>query len=161
MFEITTDEDVFKKFWQNDAEKMPAYFQNGTHAFETCWDDFKGFCEQCDRIYLIDNVALLYVERRGQHANIHFSLVRGETIDIADLIKIRGELFKDFEMIFGWIGSKNRGLKQIIEQCGFHYDGFYMLKGQSHGKVLEWQCYSIRKHELFSRKSNESLVTFV
>ncbi len=145
MFKRTTDEEVFKRFWNNDATATPQHFQDATHSWNTDWEDFLGFCEQCERVYLIDDSALVYVENVNGNANVHLSVMRGHTIQIEDCRAIRDALLRDYRMIFGWCGQKNRGLRKILEACGLRYYGFEMIHGWSHGKPLIWQCYSLTK----------------
>ncbi len=147
-YQITNDEQLFKRVWTSERDDVPRFFSDGSHTKTTSWADFKGFCEQCDRTYSLNGQGILYVERIGYNANIHFSLIRGEKVELNDLISIRDEIFQDFELIFGWVGLHNRPLKRLIESCGLRYDGFRMYYGESHGRLLEWRCYSLAKNSI-------------
>lgn len=143
MYVRCREKKVWKKFWEDEKANTPKFLNAGSQAWHTSWEDFEGFCEQCADIFLIDDVALVYVERIGDNANVHFSVLRGHGVEMDDLLNIRGELALEYKMVFGWCGSKNFGLKKILESCGLRYYGFKMLKGYCHGKPLEWDCYSL------------------
>lgn len=145
-FQLTRDENLFRQFYE-DEKTLPKWFQDGANNWGVTWDDFKAFCDKCERIYSTDN-ALVYVERISQNANLHFSLLRGSNVRIADLGAIRDELLADYDMLFAYVGSHNRGLKRIVEQCGMTANGLEMRKGESHGKVLVWHCYVVTKNVL-------------
>ena len=142
MFYITTDTEIFKKFWENDSTAMPRWFQDGVKTWDTSLEDFLGFCDDCERVYVMDDVALLYVQKIGDSANIHFSLLRGEMPSQETQIAVRDDIYKSYDRIFGWCGSRNRGLKKILEFVGLTFNGFKMWHGTSHDQVLEWHCYA-------------------
>ena len=141
MYVQTRDEEVLKQFWIDETTNTPRHFQDGINAWRTSWEDFKGFCDNAERIYLIDNSALLYVERIDDKANIHFSLLRGKKVDIADLISIRDELLKDCICIFGYAGKHSWGLKRLLRECGLEHHGVEMLKGRYKNRVMTWQLF--------------------
>ncbi len=139
---------------------MPQWYNDGTGSWHTSWEDFLAYCQNCWRIYEVDNVALIYVQRFGDKANIHFSLLRGSKVDfLKELIDIRNDLLLEVELLFGFVGRHNPGLKRIIEQVGFSWKGFSMILGESHGRVLHWRCYSVHQDQLFIRKNVKSLLT--
>lgn len=146
MFEITNDTELFRQFWLNERDRSPRWMADGNETWGCSWDDFKGFAAQCERVYGLDNTALLYVERIGNNANIHISILRGYGVNIPDLLEIRSELLQDYEMIFAWVGSHNRGLKRIVENCGLTFTGFKMYHGFTRKRLFEWHCYSIEKN---------------
>ncbi len=146
MFSRTTDTDIFRQFWKDEQANEPEFFKAASKAWTETEEDFLAFCNRCDRIYLIDDVALLYVERANTHANIHFSVIRGQKVKTEDLLAIRAELFKDFTAIFGWCPRKNWGLKKILKACGFSYYGFSMLHGFYRGRPLEWDCFAVSSY---------------
>lgn len=145
MYALTNDKQVFKQFWADERDNTPRWVNDGSHTWTCTEQDFLAFCDNAERIYLIDECALLYIERIDDKANIHFSLLRGAKVNVPDLIEIRGELFQDYAFIFGYAEVHNRGLKQILRKCGFEHRGITMLKGSSHNKVLEWQLFIIGK----------------
>lgn len=145
MYYPTQDLQLFEEFWREEVERMPRWWQDSTNALKTTWDDFQDFCSNMWKIWSVDDVALVYTEKIGNHANIHFSMKRGAKIDIQDLIGIRDELLKDFRLIFGWSATKNKGLCRILEDCGFKWDGLTMLYGESRGKVFEYKCYTYKR----------------
>lgn len=157
MYERCTDEEVFKRFWKNDATDTPKHFQASTRSFDTSWEDYLAFCLACERVYLLDDVALLYIERVGDNANIHFSLIRGERVDVNDLLAIRNALFKDYQIIYGWCGNRNKGLRQMLEACGLKWRGFTMHNTYYRGRVMAWHCHSLSRQE-FSLLSDKMLV---
>lgn len=144
---ITADENIWKKFWYDEQTSLPISFKDASNVWHTTEEDFLGFCKQCWRVYELDNVALLFVEKMNKSANIHFSILRGNEAKplIPDFIKIRDELFGDIEMIFGWAWARNKGLQRILESVGFKFHGFEMYHGHSRGRVLEWKCFSVDK----------------
>lgn len=144
MFETTTDIEVFKRFWEDERDNTPLWLSKGNGAWHCTWEDFLDFCQNCERIYLIDNIALLYVESVDGNANIHFSVIRGHKVELEDLLEIRDLLLKDYQMIFGWCGSKNFGLKKLLTACQLKWYGFTMMKGWHRGKPLEWLCFSLQ-----------------
>jgi hypothetical protein len=141
----TRNRHLFKKFWMDEKEHMPRWFVDGTNSKKVTWQEFQDFCHSMWRIYSIDDKALVYFEKIRNHANVHFSLLRGEKIDTEPLISIRDEIIRDVNLIFGWSGTHNRGLCKMLEAVGFQYDGLKMLFGESHGRVLEWKCYTYKK----------------
>lgn len=142
-FELTRDQTLFKTFWRDERDNMPRWFRDGSNSHRCKWRDFKAFCDRMERIYCIDGGCLVYAERVERAANLHFSLLRGRHITIADLIEILDKLLKEFDMLFCYVGSHNRGLKKIVESCGLTSNGLEMRHSQSHGKVLVWKCYNI------------------
>jgi len=160
MYRKITDENILRKFWHEEHENMPQWYSDGTDCWHIDCDDFLSFCRRMWKIYLINDTALLYIENLGQTANIHFSLLRGAdaVAMIPDFIEIRNKTFKHVEMIFGWAARRNKGLQKILEACGFKYYGFQMFHGESHGKILEWRCFSINRRELFVAKDTKTLL---
>lgn len=146
-FSLTRDLDLFRKFYE-DEKTLPKWFQESSNNWGVTWDDFKAFCDKCERIYQINRTTLIYVERIGGNGNLHFSQLRGYNIHTESLRTIRDALLTDYDMLFAWIGRHNRGLKSIVEQCGMTANSVEMRKGQSHGKVLVWQCYTVTKNHL-------------
>lgn len=148
MYKLTTDTDLFKEFWQIEQDS-PSWFKESVNVWGTTWDDYLGFCEQCWRVYNIDGKALLFVEKLGHMANIHISCVRNtKNADIAkELPKIRNEILEEVDTIFGWVHSRSRGLRQLIEGVGFRANGLEMYHGWSHGKLLRWDCFFIGKQD--------------
>lgn len=135
------DEATLYKFWQDEAT-LPQWFQDGSNAWGCSWEDFKEFANNCERIYLINDNALIYVENIDGQANVHISLLRGTTINIQDLKDIKADIHQTYPFIFGWVGRHNRGLKRMVTECGLQPNGLKMFYGKSHGRVMEWQCYS-------------------
>lgn len=149
---VENDEELLLKFWE--AEKQtPRWFRDAGNAWVTSDIEFLEFCKSCWRIYLfLEEKAVMYVGKIGTIANIHLSLM--PDADKANLIK---ELFEiEFDIlevecnsIIGWVAKQNRGLRRICEQLGLRFYGFSRFKGETHGKVIEWQCHGITKAEVF------------
>lgn len=139
---MATSLNRLKEFWEEERDNMPRWFQDGSQAWGCSWEDFKGFYDQCEKVYDLGDT-LIYVENIDGMANLHVSTLRGVKIDIPKWKEIRDELLTKYTILFAWIGKHNRGLRRIIEQCDFKYHGLQMFHGTSHGKVLEWRCYSI------------------
>jgi len=77
MNRLIDDKEIFKKFWE-DETNMPRWFHDGSGAWHTSLEDFLGFCEQCWRIYLVNDVALVYLEQiNSMTISIHLSVLRG------------------------------------------------------------------------------------
>lgn len=150
MFELTTDENIWLKFWRDEKDNTPAHFQAGTGAWHRIQEEFLDWCRHCAQIYLIDDIALLYVENIDNNANIHFSVLRGHKPEMDDLLALRDILIQNYEMIFGWCGKHNVGLKRMLNACGLKFYGFEMVKGWHRNKPLEWQCYSLTREQYAS-----------
>lgn len=142
---------ILESYWQVE-QQSPRWFQESSGAWER--KDELSFCAKCHSIYEIQGKALVYIEKVGHNAEIHFSIK--EKIEISDLVALKFELLREFDVLFGWILRQNRGMRKVAEQIGFRYDGLRMFYGSSHGKVLEWYCYTVAK-ELVS-KSFSSLI---
>ncbi len=121
---------------------MPRHFCDGTSSKITSWDDFKAFCDKCERIYDIDGNGLVYVERIEGNGMLHFSIIRGIQIPYDVLQDIHDELLTHYRTIFGWIHRRNKGLQRIVEQCGLQRTELEMRWRESHGKVMVWDCYA-------------------
>lgn len=147
MIELTTDIEMFRKFWMDEKENAPPFIASGTGAWHRSEEEFIDFCQSCERIYNINNVALLYVENMNGNADIHFSILRGQSVSVGDLRIIRDMLLEDYRMIFGWVGSKNRGLKKLLTSCQLRWYGFSMYKGHLRNRILEWHCYSLSREQ--------------
>ncbi len=145
MFRATQDESILLKYWQ-DEQTYPQWYRDSNNAWTCTWDNHLNFCKSCWRIYANEN-SLVYVEADG---NLHCALRRGGKLDGErfngrDLMALRDELFEHFPQLFGWINDCNWGLKRLFLELGFRETGFYMVKGQSHGKVLTWNCFVQRR----------------
>ncbi len=144
MFRLTRDETLFRQFYEAE-QQMPRWFADGNNTWTTDWESFQVFCNKCERIYEIDGQALIYVERCENNGNLHFSLLRGTPVNISELTAIRDILLADYNTLLAWIGSHNRGLKHIVEQCGMVNTNVEMRKGFTRNKVFVWQLYSVDK----------------
>jgi len=152
MFYATQNESLFKQFWIDEGTNFPRFWKDGANSENVTWEEFKAFCDGMWKVYSIDDVALVYVERTGEgRANMHFSLLRGEGIDTKDLIALRDILAINFPLMYAWCGKKNRGLRRILEQIGFEWKGLEMHWKQSHGKVLDWLCYTFAEVSVANR----------
>lgn len=160
MFAETKDEELFKKFWWDEKENSPRYFNDSGDTWHCSEADFLDFCSKMWRVYCVDGIALVYIEPSG---GVHLSVLRGSDNAnlVSDLIVMRNEVLQKLPVLFGWVGAKNRGIRKLMEGIGFHFDGFTMLKGESHGRVLEWHCYLISQKELLVAKDNNKLLESV
>ncbi len=134
------------KYWQDEKE-YPKWFRDANETWHQSDEEFLEFCNKC-RIYEFGGCAL-YVEPFGDRANLHFSVIRGSEVDTSELFRIKTELLKEFKLIFGWILRQNRGVQKIAKELGMNYHGVQMFHGSSHGKVLEWWCFSLARTESF------------
>ena len=147
MHHETKDKDTLLKYWKDDHE-APLWFREDNDTWHLTEDVFLGFCEQCWKIFEIDGHALLYVEKIGENANIHFSLLRGTPVPMDDLQELKAYLLSEFNMVFGWITKHNRGLMKVCEQLGLNDYGVRMYHGENRGKVTEWRCYSVNNSHI-------------
>lgn len=139
MYCQTNDQELFKIFWLDESINFPVWWSDATNSKRVSWQEFKDFCARMWRVYSIDDKALVFFEKMGTQAVVHFSLLRGQTVDSEPLIALRDEILVDCELIFGWCATKNRGLATILKDVGFVFDGLTMRQGIS--KVLEYKCY--------------------
>ncbi len=121
---------------------MPRHFCDGASSKITSWDDFKAFCDRCERIYDVDGKGLIYVENVEGKGQLHFSKLRGADVDIASIKDVHDDICKYYKIIFGWIYRRNKGLQRIVEQCGLKFTGLEMRHKISHGKIMIWDCYA-------------------
>lgn len=146
MFRETQDEALLREFWQ-DEQIYPQWYRDANNAWTQTWEEHLDFCKSCWRIYANEN-SLVYVEASG---NLHFAVGRNIKLDDQrangrDLILLRDKLLTEFSQLFGWVNSRNWGLKRLFSELGFKDSGVRMIKGHSHGNVLVWNCYAqIRK----------------
>jgi len=153
MFELTRDKEIFRKFWRDELENTPSWLAAGSHAWTCTEDDYLEFCDGCERIYIIDGTSLVYVENVNENANVHFSVLRGSKANIEDMLSIRDILINDYQMVFGWCGSKNWGLKKVLTQCQLKFYGFTMLKGWHRNRPMEWHCFSLSREQFSASNS--------
>jgi len=160
MYREIRDDDVLQRFWQDERENMPRWIGDGTDARCIDRDGFIEFCHRMWKIYLINDEGLLYIEKHGDIGEIHFSLLRNADAVkmIPDFIDIRNKTLGQVDMICGWTVRQNKGLQRILNACGFNYYGLQMFYGESHGKVLEWRCFSINRRQLYVAKDAKTLL---
>jgi hypothetical protein len=80
--------------------------------------------------------------------NTHLLVKRGtkpETI-AEGALAVKLLLIRDMgaKEIWAWLASVNRGAQRVVKAIGMSRNGISILKGHSHGRVLEWQqwvCY--------------------
>ena len=145
MIRIVENIDSLAKY--REAELLsPRWFKDACDTWHLTDEEFRGFCNNCYRFYEINDNALIYCEKTSpESVNIHLGILRGARIDIGNLLIIRDDLFKEFEMIFGFVESHNRMVKRICEEVGLYFYGLTMLHGSSHGRPIEWHCYSANR----------------
>ncbi len=151
MYRIVEDEQVFTRFWEAERE-FPRHWTESNNVWGTTLEDYIGFCDDCFRVYLVDDNALLFAQKVAEGINIHLSLIRGTDpmAMIEDFIKIRGELLTVCQLIFGWVYARNRGLKSVLKAVGFKDYGVRMYTGTDH-KVFEWQLFSATRDSVEKR----------
>lgn len=134
-----------KKFWLSEKNDFPRWWTDATNAKKVTWEEFRDFYNRMWKVYELED-ALVFFEKVGNNANVHFSLIRGGKIELDRLREIRDEVLCSVRMIFGWVSRRNRGLRKMLESLGFQWDGLTMYHGESHGKVQEYLCYTyVRK----------------
>lgn len=146
-YQIDDNDSLFKMFWQDERDNFPRFWTDATNSKKVSWQEFKDFCAKMWKVYCVDDKALVYFEKVGHHANVHFSLMRKAKIDPTDLEKMRDEMLCETKLIFGWVVTRNRGLANMLKSLGFRHDArFDKSEGDSHGRPLQYHCY------LYSRK---------
>lgn len=161
MYKEQKDENRLLEYWREERT-YPKWWREADETWNQTEEEFLDFCHQCHKIYELDDVALLYLEKpTPKTVNIHFSLKRGCDAYhmVNDLVAIRNETFKTIELIFGWVHIRNKGLRKILEDCGFYWHGFSMFYGQT--KVSEWRCHSCARSEYFISKPVNSVLSLV
>lgn len=155
MFREIQDDAIFRQFWHDEKTNTPRFFQDSTNAWHCSEADFLEFCRGAT-VYLINNNILVYAEPTGE---VHLSVLRGTDTSnlVSDLMEVRNELFKRFDILFAWVGT--RGLRKIMTALGFSFRGYTMVKGRSRGKVLTWECFILAKKELLCRNRG-NLINF-
>jgi len=145
-YQTSDNNDLYRTFWEEEATNFPQWFMDSTNSKKVTWQEFKDFCAKMWRVYSVDDKALVYFERQGKQANVHFSLLRKAKINTEDLINIRDEALCDINLIYAWVFVKNKGLARMLESIGFEWHGFTMMYGTSHNKPMEYRCMTyIRK----------------
>jgi RimJ/RimL family protein N-acetyltransferase len=150
LFREVTDTATLLKYW--DAEhQFPQWFVEANDVWIMTEELFLGFCQQCWKIYEVDGQALVYVEKIGDNAEIHVSVLRGIDVQtiLPSLIELRNEVLKHCEMLFGWMVRQNKGMQRVAEAIGMKFYGLKMFHGAFHGRVIEWRCYSMLKTDIF------------
>jgi len=131
------------EYWREERS-FPDWFRQSTEVWHQTEDQFLEFCRQCWSITEINKRALIYVEPQQGAAEVHFSLKRGTKVEtlISEFQNIRNSIFEEFPIIIGWVNKRNSGLKTICRELGLNFYGVTMVRGQSHGKVIEWEAYT-------------------
>lgn len=142
MYREVTIKDGLLKYWEAE-QTAPLWFREDMEEKNLTKDIFLGFCEQCWKIFEMNGDSLLYVEKIGNNANIHFSLMRKAQVPMDDLKVLKTLLLSQFDMVFGWVAKHNRGLRKVCEDLGLRDYGLRMYQGENRGRVTEWRCYSI------------------
>ncbi len=147
MYELTTDADTFRTFWQDELN-TPQWCQDGSNTWYTDEQHFLDWCKACWKIYVINDIALVYARKIDRIASVHFSFLRGNDVKtvVPDLFEIRDTFLQDADMLFAYVGTHNRELRKIVENLGFTYQGFKMYEGFSHKRLLTWRCYTLNKN---------------
>lgn len=147
------------KYWEAE-QQSPRWLRESNDVWRISQEDYLEFCGQCWKIYDLDD-AMLYVERFGDRAEIHINALPEVNIEnlVQRLIDIRKELFRDVAVVFGWVLRQNKGVQRICRQLGMEFYGVTMLHGESHGRVLEWRCYSVDRSEFFLNIDRKNLLS--
>ncbi len=160
MYRITNDTELFKLFWSDERQNSPRYFNDSGSTWVCTETDFQGFCQRMWRVYNVDDRALVYIEPSGE---VHLSVLRGADTSnlVTDLIEMRNEVLQEKPLLFGWVGAKNRGIRKLMKSIGFKFQGFSMWYGESHSKVLQWDCFVATQKEYFVCKDSGKLLNSV
>ena len=93
-------------------------------------------------------IAVITVSLAGHRVyNSHLMAKRSADVEVLK-VAIASVLNQMIEngMREGWmlLARKNYGVRRILEIVGMRRDGVTRIKGQSHGKPIEWVRYSVR-----------------
>lgn len=71
-----------------------------------------------------------------------------EAIVLAGL-SIRDQLFGVYgaQVAIAWVPRWAKGVQAILRAVGFNCDGVTMLRGECRGRTIEWERFSIERHE--------------
>lgn len=133
--------EILLKFWQAEQD-TPEWYRASTELWRTTKDEFLALCEKSE-IYIIGE-CLVFVEPSGE---LHFSVLKGAKIDVEPFWELREQLFTRYSFLFGWVLSKNRGVRKLCESAGLRFTGLKMFYGGFRGRLLEWHCYGIKKQK--------------
>lgn len=136
------------KYYRAEQE-LPRWYRDSTRVKNASEEQFLEFCEKCTAIFEIDDTALIYCEDRGNSiCEVHFSMIRGTEVPITVMRKARDIVLREYNSIFGWVLKRNRGLRRAMIELEFTPNGVEMIEGNSHGKVLQWDCYWLTKDKV-------------
>ncbi|HEY8560518.1 MAG TPA: hypothetical protein VIL74_09085 [Pyrinomonadaceae bacterium] len=142
------------EIWRKER-RLPRWFRNASSTWTRDEREFKAFCDDCAEIFaLFDDrgrlVACVYVEAETSPGvlSIHLSIV--EKIPPEMFVEKAGELRgmllrRGARSIRGWILGKNRALARLMFEIGFRDTGVSMRHGASHGAVLRWNLFELRR----------------
>ena len=152
--EVEFDTRLLKYF--RAEQNSPKWLKTALDTDDATDETFEAFCNR-HRMFEIDDVALLYLEKKDSLTEIHFSMLRGAKCDlVGDLIEIRDMLFAEgTSIIYGWVMRVNRPLRRLCANVGLYFTGSEY--GEGKGKKL---CYAISRKDLYLPIKKDLLISF-
>ena len=142
---VEHDKDRLLQYW-HDEQRAPRWYRESNEAEECNTESFLGFCSE-HTLYEINDSALLYFRKVSPTIGIiHFSVLRGHGRDLCnDLKEIRGKLFDEVQIVYGWIFRPNRPLKKLCRELGLEFNGLMAEIPRLGKKPIVKECFSADK----------------
>ncbi len=144
------DRDRLAEIYEWDKEH-PRWFQDLEKVSRWPLEQFLAEAPDRADLGVFDDeelVALYSIIRRAPYVfEGHIWAKRGSKVDVlANATRwVIKRLIEDLQMRFGyvWIAKRNLPIKQMCIMAGLRFDGATVVDGESHGKPIEWQRFSI------------------
>lgn len=142
------EKTLFIEAWDWE-ESAPKWFRDASGVFgPSNWFEFIEWVNQptaahfgvFEREELIAIITLTLVSKLI--VENHLMCKRGADVELvtwaANEVKVQAFRELGLREAFSLIAAKNRPVISLMEAIGFYEDGIRILKGTSHGKVIEW-----------------------
>jgi len=161
MYREVTYSDELLKYWEDECSSA-RWYRESLDTEDTSKESFRAFCDS-HRMFEIDGKALVYFEYvTPTIVQLHFSLLRGQHVEIQDLIDIRNQLFDEGVVwIFGWVAKRNRWLKRVCEMVGMDFYGIEDATQIVRGKPFIKQRYSMHVTQFLVIENSKNLLLSV
>jgi len=143
---IKPDEQYADQIWKVE-QGYPEWFRSASEVGHKDFDAYLAFWRiNCDEIYGLFNndslVAVVYLELLSEtQLDIHISVIakveEPELVRWFESLK-RLKAIDGFEVMTGWLMSRNRGLIRIAEKAGFYRTGLVQDFGCHRGRPIRW-----------------------
>lgn len=147
---VEKDRERLLEYWR-DEQTAPEWYHR---LFDRDQETFLSFCSR-HTIYEVGN-ALIYCEKMSPTiTQIHLSVLRGTDCKTLykGFLKLRDDLFKETQIIFGLIYRLNFPVMRLFERFGFHKNGLCLdipIRGMCHTEY----CFAADRREFFGSKTN-------